>query len=250
MYKVNLLVETAESERFKKLAGRNQNGALAVLLDPIVILGLAATIASVAFVVNKDRAASRHYDTLLEEVRAGLRDSTDLHEGIYVATKYQQSRQRVDDIASLLQSLDQGRYTWAHLFDQFAAAIIPDQIWLVKWQELPLSGANASGSSQDMVRFQIEGMAVSNNAVAKFMEALEASPFIASVIFKGTSAEKVENTDVVRFVLEAQTEQPDPTLLELEVITPNSRTRSVSGSLSSADALLLPESLDIDVPIP
>lgn len=249
MYRVNLLVETAESERFRKRAGRSRHGALAALLHPVTIVGAAIAIASAAVVINKDRAASRHYDTLLEEVRVGLRDSTNLHEGIYVADVYQKSRRRVEDIVSLLQELDQGRYIWPHLFDQFAAAIIQDQIWLVRWHEIASSGSEG-GRANGPVRFQLEGMAANNDAVAKFMEALEASPFITSVIFKGTSAEQIQNTDVVRFTLEAQTEQPDATLLELEVITPNSRSRRTSNSLLPADVPLLPEPLEVDIPTP
>ncbi len=122
---------------------------------------------------------------------------------------------RRDSIAqrvSIIQEIDQGRYIWPHVLDEVARAL-PDYTWLSSL--LQIGGA---GSMAPDIR--IEGRSGNNFALTRFMENLEASPFIRGVQLITTEqvVESDEGLSGVRtvhdFTLEAAYEVPPPELIE------------------------------------
>lgn len=83
-------------------------------------------------------------------------------------------RARQDTIAqklTIIQEIDAGRFIWPHIMDEVSQAL-PPYTWLDAIDEV-------SGGAQP--QFQIEGRTGSIPALTRFMESLEASPFIRGV---------------------------------------------------------------------
>ncbi len=120
---------------------------------------------------------------------------------------------RRDSIATrvaIIQGIDQGRYVWPHVLDEVARAL-PDYTWL--------SGIIQVGSAEQP-DFRVQGRSGNNFALTRFMENLEASPFIRGVELV-TTEQVVERdqglsgvTTVHDFTLEASYEMPPPELIE------------------------------------
>ncbi|MBW3553413.1 MAG: PilN domain-containing protein [Gemmatimonadetes bacterium] len=83
-------------------------------------------------------------------------------------------RARQDTIAqklAIIQQIDAGRYIWPHILDELSRAL-PPYTWLHSVDQV-------SGGAQP--GFELEGRTGSLPALARFMDALEASPFIRAV---------------------------------------------------------------------
>lgn len=118
---------------------------------------------------------------------------------------------RGDSIAqrvAIIQEIDAGRYVWAHVLDEVAAAV-PDYTWL---REIIYAGA-------DPLRVRINGRAGSIYAITNFMRRLEASRFLRAVTMESTQqgpSEANPNDLVYQFEL-LVTYEPPP-IDELETV--------------------------------
>ena len=83
-------------------------------------------------------------------------------------------RARQDTIAqklTMIQEIDAGRYIWPHIMDEVSRAL-PPFTWLEAIDQV---------SGGVTPRFQVEGRTGSLPALTRFMDALEASPFLRNV---------------------------------------------------------------------
>ena len=123
----------------------------------------------------------------------------------------EQLRARRDSIATrveIIQEIDRERYVWPHVMNEVARAL-PEFTWLRTLVQT---------SSGGELGFRIEGSAGTNFALTRFMQNLEASPFIRSVTLINTQL-NVQQTgnvsqEVNQFTLEARYEQPPMDALE------------------------------------
>ena len=119
-------------------------------------------------------------------------------------------RARQDTIAqklAVIQEIDQGRYIWPHVMDEIGR-VVPPYTWLTAIYQLR-GGANP--------QFQIEGRTGSLPALTRFMESLEASPFIRGVQLISTEQGQLGNNAnqvVNNFVLTGTYETPSVELIE------------------------------------
>ncbi len=129
---------------------------------------------------------------------------------------------RRDSIAqkvAIIQQIDGDRYVWPHILDEVARAL-PDYTWLTELVQVSLG---------EELQFRIQGRAGNTFALTRFMENLEASPFIRNVELLSTE-QVVEGTGgtnrlVSAFVLEMFYEQPPPEMLEtVPLFGPSSST--------------------------
>ncbi|NIP60474.1 MAG: PilN domain-containing protein [Gemmatimonadetes bacterium] len=123
----------------------------------------------------------------------------------------EQLRARRDSIATrvaIIQEIDRDRYVWPHVLDEVARAL-PEYTWL--------ESVVQTASGQEL-GFRIEGSAGTNFALTRFMQNLEASPFVRSVTLINTQLNVVQSgnvgRNVNRFTLEARYEQPPFDALE------------------------------------
>ncbi len=128
---------------------------------------------------------------------------------------------RRDSIAqrvNIIQEIDGDRYVWPHILDEVARAL-PDYTWLTDVVQV---------SSDPELQFRIEGRAGNSFALTRFMENLEASPFIRNVDLVSTEQTVASSGGVSRvvntFYLEAYFERPPSGLLETEPLFDSSTT--------------------------
>lgn len=226
MYIVNnLLIETAQSAGHLHSAGRSSGRAS--LNDPLMAVALAAALAVAGGVSFVDYQTSQRYDTLLSEVGTALQDSTTLDENVELATQLRIRSAEVEQRIEMIRRIDQGRYTWSHIMDQVALAS-PADLWLNKWEE------TQEGTPEDpTIAFRIEGYAASNQVLADFIQTLEASPFIIEVSFSNSRGLKIGGQDAIQFTIDAKSEQPEESLIDLEVVGPEGRKLIPSQSAAS-----------------
>lgn len=112
-------------------------------------------------------------------------------------------RARQDTIAqklAMIQEIDAGRYVWPHILDEISLAL-PPYTWLTSVEQL------AGGASP---RFQVQGRTGSLPALTRFMDALEASPFLRGVELVSSQQVVLSGSERTanEFVLTGSFEQP------------------------------------------
>lgn len=121
-------------------------------------------------------AARDRHRALEDRVAQAARDSTELAGLISAAERLRAGRDSVAARVRVIRELDHGRYVWSHILDEVAAAV-PEFTWLTRIAE---TGAG------DPVQVVIEGRTANTFALTRFMNRLEASPFLTSVSLAGT----------------------------------------------------------------
>ena len=118
---------------------------------------------------------------------------------------------RGDSIAqrvAIIQEIDAGRYVWAHLLDEIAAAV-PDYTWL---REI----IYAAG---DPLQVRINGRAGSIYAITNFMRRLEASRFLRAVTMESTQQGPSEtNPGDLVYIFELLVTYDPPPMDEMETV--------------------------------
>lgn len=120
-------------------------------------------------------ARDRHR-VLENRVAQAVRDSTGLAGLISTAEQLRAGRDSVVARVRIIRELDRGRYVWSHILDEVAAAV-PEFTWLTRIAEVDGGG---------QLQVEIEGRTANTLALTRFMNRLEASPFLTSVSLAGT----------------------------------------------------------------
>lgn len=118
--------------------------------------------------------------------------------------------ERRDTIArkiSIIQQIDGGRYIWSHVMDEVSRAL-PPYTWLVEVSALE-NEADAKAIS-----FRIIGRTGNNFALTKYLQDLEASPFVRNVRLVSTELIRENEKLVYSFHLEADYEEPPADVIE------------------------------------
>ena len=136
-------------------------------------------------------------------------------------------RARQDTIAqklTLIQEIDAGRYIWPHILDEISRAL-PPYTWLQALDQVQ-GGTNPS--------FQVQGRTGNLRALTRFMDALEASPFLRGIELISTEQAQVggDATNVVHnFVLSGVYETPPTEMVETVPLFPGEEaTTTAMGS--------------------
>lgn len=177
-------------------------------LDPYVIFFAVAAVLGLGYVgwsFLATRAEAEDLQVRLEEQR---------QDSIRFATIIQQTQElqaRGDSIArrvQIIQEIDQGRYVWAHVLDEVAAAV-PDYTWLREVIQ--------QGSSPMAIR--VAGRAGSMFAITRFWRRLEQSRFLHSVRLENTQQQPSEESPVdLVYAFELTMMYESPSLDELESV--------------------------------
>jgi len=148
-----------------------------------------------------------HEETQLA-VEDAARDSARYADLIEQAENLRAQRDSIAERVAIIQEIDRDRYVWPHLMDEVARAL-PDFTWLRNLTQVSLG--------QDL-QIRLDGMAGNNFALTRFMENLEASPYIRGVTLISTELSVQSGGGVSRtvsqFTLEATYEEPPQDLKE------------------------------------
>ena len=247
----NLLVESTSGG--KEFQGAQTYGSRATIVDPTLLVVVALCICFMGVLFFLDYRTNKKYDALFKAVGTELRDSISLDENVELAMLMRARRGEIDERMRLIRHVDQGRYAWVHIMDQIALSV-PADLWIDSWKEL-----DRPDKEQYHFRFSVEGYAASNEILADFIQTLEASPFIAEVDFTISQTKKFGEQTAIQFTLKARTEEPDPTLLDVEALGANSTSpmlmdpaSTLSGNVPGTSSLpyIQADSLPPTVPKP
>ena len=138
----------------------------------------------------------------------------------------QSLRAQQDTIAqklTLIQEIDAGRYIWPHILDEISRAL-PPFTWLQALDQVR-GGATPS--------FQIQGRTGSLPALTRYMDGLEASPFIRNVQLISSEQARIGNDPnniVNNFVLNGEYETPPTEMVETVPLFPGEVSDTTTGS--------------------
>jgi hypothetical protein len=138
-------------------------------------------------------------------------------------------RDSVNRQLSIIQSIDDTRYNWAHILDEISRAL-PAYTWLTTIEQtskapLPPAADTTKGkkkeataadsallamSTETALRFRLVGQTVDIQALTLFMRQLESAPFVQRVALTKSEIVIVEGKDVTQFELAAEYEVPAP----------------------------------------
>ncbi len=166
-------------------------------------------IIALGYVLYQYLQTGGRIESLTLEIEQAARDSTQLAEVIGQIENLRARRDSIAQKVALLQEIDGDRYVWAHMMDEVARAL-PDYTWLTGLLQISEEGA---------LGFEITGKSGNNLALTRFMENLEASPFIRNVTLITTqqileTGEDGADRMVNDFTLQGLYEVPPPEILE------------------------------------
>ncbi len=158
-------------------------------------------------------------EELAVRIEQAVEDSMRYARLIEASATLEARRDTIMDKLEIIQQIDTKRYVWAHVMDEISR-VLPDYTWLTS---LAQTGGGMTPT------FLIEGRTGNFFALTRFMDDLEASPFIRAVRLTTTQQENVQGRVVNQFVLEATYEEAPPELIETVPLLPEGE-RSEDGA--------------------
>lgn len=210
MIQVNLL-PGASRKRARKMPQIAGLGAISRFkfpqMDRLALAGAATWLIMVPLTGYMFLSERTHEKELATSIEGAIADSTRYANLIAANQKLMERRDTIAQKVEIIQKIDAGRYTWAHILDELSRAL-PPYTWLVEITPMP------ADSSETTPRFQLQGRAGNNFALTKYMQDLEASPFVKNV--RLLTSELVRETDklVYSFTLEAYYEEPPADMIQ------------------------------------
>jgi Tfp pilus assembly protein PilN len=192
---------------------------------------LAVAVVGTLFITQQARAGE--LETRLERV---VRDSTRYATVLGARHTLMAERDSVERQIRIIRTIDDNRYTWAHILDEVSRAL-PAYTWLTALEQtskapLPPGADTLAGRPEPRTRkapgakdtvakvvrdtvnihpelaFRIVGQTVDIQALTMFMRQLESSPFIQQVALKRSEIVVADGKDVTEFELTAKYEVP------------------------------------------
>lgn len=210
--------------------------------DKFLIGGLSAFVVSMAVAAFLFLSQQHETTVLTARYEQGLKDS------ITAASKIR-SRRRAEAIrdtllrqVNLIEGIDQDRFIWPHILDEVSRTL-PQYTWLAIMTfsgppqgaanvvaDPPLAVSDTSAEErkkhpyappkrlktdipQDPVALRLVGNTVDIQAVVRYMDDLEASPFFDKVTLDDSHSAVDQGKQVTQFQLTMQYTRPDPALL-------------------------------------
>jgi Tfp pilus assembly protein PilN len=187
---------------------------------------------------------ARKADDLTERERRAVQDSTRFVAVLRERNRALAQRDSVQRQLEIIKSIDNDRFVWSHIMDEVSRAL-PPYTWLKGIQQSaviappttppppPPKGDAAKDKGKPtpppppppppVLKFQIAGNTVDIQALTRFMKLLEASPFIQNVTIAKAELVSLEGKEVQEFLLEAEYERPDPSVISTVPVTLSSR---------------------------
>jgi Tfp pilus assembly protein PilN len=202
MVRINLL---SEHEK-KKSKGRGAPAGARPALSrpsmpsvPLPLLGGVLLLLLLGGAVFLYVGQNRELAVLAERIDIAQQDSTRYARAIARIRGIESSQSAIVARIQAIQSVDQGRFRWAHTLEEISRAL-PDNTWLTSVTR----GDDLSGPDQ----LEITGVTFSNLTLTRFMTGLELSPYFENVSLVGSTRSSVDGVDVTSFALLASYTQP------------------------------------------
>jgi hypothetical protein len=143
------------------------------------------------------------------DVSAAQRDSVRLAKLRILNDSLQRQITEVGAKLQVLQEIDAGRFIWSHVLDEISRAL-PQFTWLVTLQEVEPTTPGGPP------RIRITGRTGNTFALARFMQDLEASPFLQQVTIISQSEVIEDDKSLYSFTIDTQYEEPPPDAIDMQ----------------------------------
>jgi Tfp pilus assembly protein PilN len=251
MIEINLLPGSGKKARratgFSLAAVAGQAGAR--VKDPFMIAAAVSIIAATGAIGWLHVSQTVRADDLTERERRAVQDSTRYAAVLRERNRALAQRDSVQRQLEIIKSIDNDRFIWSHIMDEVSRAL-PPYTWLKGIQQSavvaaatptpppppPKTDAKPDAKPEKgkpapplpppapaTVKFQISGNTVDIQALTRFMKLLESSPFIKNVTIAKAELVALEGKEVQEFLLEAEYERPDASVISTVPVTLSSR---------------------------
>lgn len=166
-----------------------------------IVVAWAVGIGVLAWLYLSTEARREELTTAIETAE---QDSIRYAQIIETTTRLRARRDSIAEKLQIIQQIDASRYVWPHIMDEVSRAL-PEYTWLT-------SLSQTAGGPQP--QFRIEGRTGTTFALTRYLDALEASPFVAQVKLESTRRQEVEGRALYEFILTARYDDPPSDLVE------------------------------------
>ena len=251
MIEINLLPGSGKKARrstgFSLTAIAGQAGSR--VKDPFMIAAAVSIIAATGAIGFLHVTQTATADDLTERERRAVQDSTRYAAVLRERNRALAQRDSVQRQLEIIKSIDNDRFIWSHIMDEVSRAL-PPYTWLKGIQQSAVVAAATptppppppkTDAKPDAkpdkgkpappppppapatVKFQISGNTVDIQALTRFMKLLESSPFIKNVTIAKAELVSLDGKEVQEFLLEAEYERPDASVISTVPVTLSSR---------------------------
>jgi len=244
MIEINLLPGAKKSVKggaSRRNVGEAFNGLKDKIKDPWLIGSVATVVIAVASVGILFSAQQARANEVESKLDIAVKDSTRLTTVLAARRKVTAERDSVQRQLSIIRTIDDNRYNWAHILDEVSGAL-PQYTWLTVLEQTtkeplppgadttraqptppagaakvdPSRAAKLAAAKADTITihpalaFRLVGQTVDIQALTLFMKNLESSPFLQKVSLKRSEIVVVDGKDITEFELLAEYEVPPP----------------------------------------
>jgi Tfp pilus assembly protein PilN len=245
MIEINLLPGSGKKNRstgFSLSAVAGKAGSR--VKDPFMIAAAVSIVAATGAIGYLHVSQAGKAEQLTERERRAVQDSTRFVAVLRERNPAHAQRDSVQRQLEIIKSIDNDRFVWAHIMDEVSRAL-PPYTWLKTIQQSAVIAAattppppppkNDAAKDKNKpvapapppppstLKFQIAGNTVDIQALTRFMKLLEASPFVKNVTIVKAELVTLEGKEVQEFLLEAEYERPDPSVVSTVPVTLSSR---------------------------
>lgn len=212
MIQVNLLPGAAKKRASRRMPQIAALGSLSRLkglpkLDRLTLFAVLTWLLMVPLTGYMFFSARSRVKELNVSIEGAIADSTKYANIIAANKRLLDRRDTIAQKVNIIQKIDASRYVWAHILDEVSRSL-PPYTWLTKIETQPVD------STETGPKFRIEGRTGNNFALTKYLQDLEASPFIKNVKLSTTELVRENEKLVYSFMLEAYYEEPPPDVIE------------------------------------
>jgi Tfp pilus assembly protein PilN len=243
MIEINLLPGSGKKNRSTGFSLTAIGGqAVSRVKDPFMIAAAVSIVVAVGAVGYLHLAQTKRADELTERERRAVQDSTRYVAVLRERNRALAQRDSVQRQLEIIKSIDNDRFVWAHVMDEVSRAL-PPYTWLKTIVQTaviappapapapPPPNAKDKGKPAPppppppppALKFQIAGNTVDIQALTRFMKLLESSPFVKNVTIAKAELVTLDGKEVQEFLLEAEYERPDASVIATVPVTLSSR---------------------------
>jgi Tfp pilus assembly protein PilN len=221
----------------RKSKGRGVSFSLASVMgdgqssfkDPFLLAAIVSLLVAASTVGTMHMTQSSTAAELAAREEQAVADSTRFAAVLRQRRSAEAKRDSVMKQLQVIKAIDADRFIWPHVMDEVSRAL-PPYTWLttltVTSQQQPPAGTSPAPAATpadstkppapaapELPKFRLVCNTVDIQAMTRFMKLLEASPFIQNVQLARSEMAMVDGKEVTAFVLEAQYERPDSSMI-------------------------------------
>ncbi|HEX6049575.1 MAG TPA: PilN domain-containing protein [Gemmatimonadaceae bacterium] len=239
MIEINLLPGSGKKNRgtgFSLTAIAGKAGSR--VKDPFMIAAAVSIVAATGSIAWLHVTQTARAEELTERERRAVQDSTRYVAVLRERNRALAQRDSIQRQLEIIKTIDNDRFVWPHVMDEVSRAL-PPYTWLKGIQQVavvappppPPPKPSEQGKpappppppAPPAMKFQVFGNTADIQALTRFMKLLEASPFVKNVAIAKAELVALDGKEVHEFLLEAEYERPDESVISTVPVTLSSR---------------------------